>query len=155
MLTRIQPRLRLTRNSTPHFVPTSFCPGLLYALRIDLGSSSFTLAMSPNPQINYQPLSPSSPQIRTLILHPGKPTDPIQCSLHVISLADSLSYEALSYTWGDVSITRPIEVDGTQFKATVNLERALRHLRDVSSDLTLWVDAGTYPTTSDMGRMRM
>lgn len=105
--------------------------------------------MSPNPEIQFQPLSSTNPQIRTLTLHPGKPSDPIKCSLHVASLAETPSYEALSYTWGDVSVTRPIEVDGTQFNATVNLERALRHLRDAESDLTLWVDAGTFTNLSE------
>ncbi|KAH7381210.1 heterokaryon incompatibility protein-domain-containing protein [Phaeosphaeria sp. MPI-PUGE-AT-0046c] len=97
--------------------------------------------MSVPAQIDYQPLSTEEEQIRTLVLHAGKATDPIKCSLHVISLSDASDYEALSYTWGDVSVTRPIEVQGAIFEATVNLERALRHLRDPTHDQTLWVDA--------------
>lgn len=93
-------------------------------------------------RIDYQPLSPDEEQIRALILHAGKVADPIKCSLRMISLEDSPAYEALSYTWGDVNVTRSIEVEGAIFDATVNLERALRHLRDVAHDQTLWVDAG-------------
>jgi hypothetical protein len=92
--------------------------------------------------IKYQPLSTDEKQIRTLILRAGKVADPIQCALHIVSLADEPYYEALSYTWGDASVTEPIEVEGVLFNATRNLERALRHLRDTNSDLTLWVDAG-------------
>lgn len=98
--------------------------------------------MSNNEQINYYTLSSDEGQIRTLILHPGKVQEPIQCSLRIVSLIEEPSYDALSYVWGDASVTKPIEVEGVQFKAPANLERALRHLRDTSDDLTLWVDAG-------------
>lgn len=95
--------------------------------------------------IDYRPLSEGEEQIRALILHAGKVTDPITCSLQEISISEQPAYEALSYTWGDTNVTRPIEVDGAQFNATVNLEKALRHLRDTQSDQTLWVDAGVQP----------
>jgi hypothetical protein len=93
-------------------------------------------------RIHYEPLLPEKKNIRTLILHGGKVHDPIRCALLVVSLEQQPTYEALSYTWGDASDTAPIEVDGARFHATVNLERALRHFREVDHDLILWVDAG-------------
>jgi hypothetical protein len=93
-------------------------------------------------RIHYEPLLPEKKHIRTLLLHRGNVHDPIRCALLVMSLEQQPAYEALSYTWGDASDTAPIEVDGACFDATVNLERALRHLREVDHDLTLWVDAG-------------
>jgi hypothetical protein len=98
--------------------------------------------MSEGQYINYEPLSSAEKHFRTLTLCAGKVNDPIRCVLQVVALDESPAYEALSYTWGDMGVTRPIEVDGVQFHATVNLERALRHLREASHDLTLWVDAG-------------
>jgi hypothetical protein len=50
------------------------------------------------------------------------------------------SYRALSYYWGDRSITRPIMVDGHLVQVTTNLEEALRELR-LHKVTTLWVDA--------------
>ena len=98
--------------------------------------------MSNNGQIDYHALSPDEEQIRTLILHAGQVGEPIQCSLRIVSLVEEPSYDALSYVWGDATVTKPIHVEGVQFDATANLECALRHLRDTSDDLTLWVDAG-------------
>jgi hypothetical protein len=98
--------------------------------------------MSGGQRIDYHALSSDEEQIRALILHAGKIHEPIQCSLQKISLAKQPVYDALSYVWGDTSVTRPIKVEGVEFDATMNLERALRHLRDDSDDLTLWVDAG-------------
>lgn len=102
----------------------------------------YSTIMPATARIDYQPLSPDEDQIRALVLHAGKVNELLKCSLRVISLEDNPVYEALSYTWGDVNVTRPIEVEGAIFDATVNLERALRHLRDVAHDQTLWVDAG-------------
>jgi hypothetical protein len=92
--------------------------------------------------IIYVPLSTEEKQIRTLTLCSSKINDPIRCALRIVSLEEQPAYEALSYTWGDANSTVLIEVDGTRFDATVNLERALRHLRKADGDLTLWVDVG-------------
>ncbi|KAF1978376.1 heterokaryon incompatibility, partial [Bimuria novae-zelandiae CBS 107.79] len=53
-------------------------------------------------------------------------------------------YVALSYTWGDPKETREIVVNGKSVQVTVNLEAALRALRDkapVKAGLKLWIDA--------------
>jgi hypothetical protein len=104
----------------------------------------YFVAMPDGQHIEYQPLSSEQKQIRTIILYAGKVRDPIRCDLRIVSLADNPPYEALSYTWGDASVTEPIDIGGVDIKATVDLERALRLLRVADSDLTLWVDAGEF-----------
>lgn len=50
-------------------------------------------------------------------------------------------YNALSYVWGEPSITKPILVHGKELKVTTNLEAALRRIRTPDQSQTLWVDA--------------
>ncbi|KAK8099838.1 HET-domain-containing protein [Apiospora kogelbergensis] len=53
-------------------------------------------------------------------------------------------YYALSYTWGNITDTVSISLDGHDFQVTRNLERALRNLRDshmLPEGFLLWVDA--------------
>ncbi|KAK7408133.1 hypothetical protein QQX98_009724 [Neonectria punicea] len=45
--------------------------------------------------------------IRLLELQPGTPTQEIRCSLKRVNLAQAGDFEALSYTWGDVTIFAP------------------------------------------------
>ncbi|KAM0806950.1 putative Heterokaryon incompatibility domain-containing protein [Seiridium cardinale] len=89
----------------------------------------------------YAPLVSSQSQIRTIILHSGQFNEDIQCSFHIVSLDGNLEYEALSYVWGDPTITQPVIVDGNEMQVTTNLEAALRHLRSDQKPRTLWVDA--------------
>ncbi|RYN46439.1 hypothetical protein AA0118_g12574 [Alternaria tenuissima] len=89
----------------------------------------------------YKTLPDASDNLRLLIVHAGGMSEPIRCTLRIVSLHNKPSYDALSYTWGDSATTKPIEVDGFKIRVTTNLEQALRHLRDVKNDLTLWVDA--------------
>lgn len=89
----------------------------------------------------HEPLPHAREYLRVLTVYPGNASDPIRCNLRTVSFREEPSYEALSYTWGDPIATRSIEVDGSAFQVTSNLEQALRHLRDVENDLTLWVDA--------------
>lgn len=64
----------------------------------------------------------------------------LDCKLSVRSLADGLSYTALSYVWGDPQDTRPVLVNGSSIQATVNLVEALLQQRELGKYL-LWADA--------------
>ena len=77
----------------------------------------------------YLPLQDPDLDIRLAVLQPGQAGDAIK--LHTVnsSLSDKPSYEALSYTWGDPKITVPISISNSTFRATMNLESALRHLQ--------------------------
>ena len=72
-------------------------------------------------------------------------------------------YVALSYCWGDARTTRGIFVNGHSMQITVNLEAALRQLRDshcIKQGFKLWVDAicidqnNTEERGQQVGRMR-
>ncbi|GLA76942.1 hypothetical protein AtubIFM55763_008820 [Aspergillus tubingensis] len=88
----------------------------------------------------YHKLDPTLKQIRLVTIEPGRWTDDIQCTLRETSLADSEPYETLSYVWGDPTNTKYIFVNGKSFRATANLESALRHLRR-DTPRTMWIDA--------------
>ncbi|ORY05810.1 heterokaryon incompatibility protein-domain-containing protein [Clohesyomyces aquaticus] len=80
-------------------------------------------------------------QIRLLQLLPGSHSSPIICSLTVVDIKHSPQYEALSYVWGDPSITEEIECDGRRLNVTVNLRDALRRFRYTDRVRLLWADA--------------
>ena len=80
-------------------------------------------------------------QIRLLSLRGGSESDGVDCDLLIASLNDQVDYEALSYVWGDARDTKPIRLCGQPFHVTVNLESALRNLRQTDRPCILWVDA--------------
>jgi hypothetical protein len=94
----------------------------------------------------YEALNPLANEIRLLILEPcsntGSHTE-VHCSLLNSCLDDPNrpSYEALSYVWGDASITEPILLQGKPFRVTRALWTALRYLRLEGRQRTIWVDA--------------
>ncbi|KAG4441595.1 hypothetical protein IFR05_002930 [Cadophora sp. M221] len=68
----------------------------------------------------------------------------IEVELETFPLTSSPAYTALSYTWGDPNVTRPIIVDGYLWEVTLNLEAALRQIRaqlEVGQCRRLWIDA--------------
>jgi hypothetical protein len=92
----------------------------------------------------YQPL-PHEDSIRILVLHPSSSeTDPITCTIRHTRLSDaSLKYEALSYTWGDITQKQAIHVDESGLELLIgrNCHDALRDLRHQSRGRSLWIDA--------------
>lgn len=110
----------------------------------------------------YLPLDPQSQEIRVLRLHPGLPDEPVVCSLGYTTLdpvaQNRISYQALSYCWGNIDDTVTISLycpsskavfsrtlgklhTKHNFRITRNLEITLRSLRLMSKSLVLWVDA--------------
>lgn len=76
----------------------------------------------------YQPLDPSRRQIRLLQIVDGSENGPIECVLHTVDFDDiDFEFAALSYVWGDESITKDVLVDGHSRAVTTNLESALRN----------------------------
>ena len=78
----------------------------------------------------YQSLDASKHEIRLVELLPIKKPEGISdylvnCRIRHISLNDFPDYEALSYHWGDATVTWPIFLDGAVFLVTKNLEEAL------------------------------
>jgi hypothetical protein len=96
----------------------------------------------------YEPLKEG--QIRLIKLHPAaNRSDNIKCSIFPTFLKKDdaprsdtdLQYEALSYFWGKAKDTQPILLEGQEFKVTINLNSALRHIRLSDAERILWVDA--------------
>lgn len=95
----------------------------------------------------YVPLSATIKKpIRLLTLLPGPRDADIQCLLNVADLdgivrEEDAGFEALSYVWGDVSKTTPIQIANAIGDIGQNLRSALLHLRYENRPRTLWVDA--------------
>ncbi|ORY13402.1 heterokaryon incompatibility protein-domain-containing protein [Clohesyomyces aquaticus] len=92
------------------------------------GSRQFSLiAMDGTTTPLYDPLDSGRMEIRVLELRPFFNDDSmIKCRLRKACLQQSVSYAALSYVWGDPSITENIIVDGHVVAVTTNLVLAMR-----------------------------
>ncbi|KAL7907679.1 heterokaryon incompatibility protein domain-containing protein [Trichoderma velutinum] len=92
----------------------------------------------------YTPLDLEKPVIRLLCLHPGKGKGSICCDLLQAELRqrdNTVSYEALSYTWGSPRLSATIYVNGCCLNITRNLYNALLDLRYPKKRRILWIDA--------------
>ncbi|KAF2819466.1 HET-domain-containing protein [Ophiobolus disseminans] len=87
----------------------------------------------------------SEQQIRLAILLPGKPQDPIHCTIVTVPLNNAPAYEALSYTWatedGDDSKSGRVHCQDGVIPITENCEAALRCLKLPVDPRILWVDS--------------
>jgi len=94
----------------------------------------------------YEHLNENQNEIRLVTLLSGSFSDDIHVLLHKSRLTedDVPTFEALSYTWGDVQDTPNVYVGSdTSCTLTVvrNLETALRYLRYEDKNRTIWIDA--------------
>ncbi|CAJ2500407.1 Uu.00g032600.m01.CDS01 [Anthostomella pinea] len=93
------------------------------------------------PSYRYRPLEHKY-SIRVVTIVPGNFPDKVNLTLAHIRLDQDQPFEALSYTWGDVSDgTRRIYIDHFALVATKNLFEALRRLRHPAERRTIWIDA--------------
>lgn len=89
----------------------------------------------------YAPLDTDRREIRLASIVPGRWSEDVYCNLKVVSLDDTPTYEALSYTWGDPLDKTPIFLNGLTFLVTKNLLWALRRLRHSRETRYIWIDA--------------
>ncbi|KAH8726468.1 heterokaryon incompatibility protein-domain-containing protein [Phaeosphaeriaceae sp. PMI808] len=84
----------------------------------------------PKPSI-YKPLNGLNKEIRLIEFHGTHSTnDEVETySIIYTNLEDQPSFSALSYVWGDPSITEDINLDRSTFPVTVTLAAALKHAR--------------------------
>lgn len=79
--------------------------------------------------------------IRLLTIKPGNAVDPLELHLSTVSLNANPVYEAISYCWGDASLTDAALCDGHDVSITTSLFGALVELRYASELRTIWADA--------------
>ncbi|KAF4633173.1 hypothetical protein G7Y89_g4952 [Cudoniella acicularis] len=93
------------------------------------------------PGVIYAPLDVASKDIRLLRLldrqTPGLPS----CEIFNASLSNDITYEALSYPWGDPKLRGSILLNGIITSVTENLARALEDIRLDQDIRVLWADA--------------
>jgi ankyrin repeat protein len=101
----------------------------------------------------YEPLDLERPAFRLLQLLQGN-GPVIECKLFQAYLggADTVPYDALSYTWGAMERTATVIVNGKVFDVTENLYSAFQHLRSKSQDRILWADAICINQSNDRER---
>lgn len=90
----------------------------------------------------HLPLPHDGNFIRLLHLKPASDARaPIRATLTIDRLRPEIFYEALSYCWGDLSVSESINVDGKILAVTTNLAAALRSLRRSVERRVIWIDA--------------
>lgn len=89
----------------------------------------------------HRPLSENGKEIRIIKLLPNTFHAPVECELEHIVLDPGADYEAVSYCWGDASVTQSILLNGNPYPITINILDGLRYLRREESPRRLWVDS--------------
>jgi Heterokaryon incompatibility protein (HET) len=91
----------------------------------------------------YQPLDHDQQQIRVLKLLAGKRQDAIRGELIPTSLSSAtrLSYETISYVWGDPIRTAWLDISGQVLPVPFNTASALRRMRRADHERVVWIDA--------------
>jgi hypothetical protein len=89
-----------------------------------------------------------SGQIRVFLFKPVRSFhDPLSGTLKTITLKSDIrahwmhSFEALSYTWGDLTASHPLLCDGRLINIHTNLRDALLRMRHRSFTIPVWADA--------------
>jgi hypothetical protein len=98
--------------------------------------------LQPTQSLQYQYLDINLCEFRILTINDEEDDHRMHCTLEKTSLLGPIigRYTALSYCWGDSSITVPIVVDKCERQVRTNLEAALRQLR-LRGYHRVWVDA--------------
>ncbi len=106
--------------------------------------------LSKPPKGLYKPLDENWSEIQLLEIIHSDESELVECRLSTVSLLDNLSFTALSYVWGNRKVTKDILVNGYTIAVTVNLESALRRVRQYwqeefpdrdMREFRIWVDA--------------
>ena len=77
----------------------------------------------------YEKLDARNRGIRVCVLQPSNLSDVLSCVFRTVSINEDPCYEALSHVWGDPSLTKQINANGSTIATTESLHTALRYLR--------------------------
>ncbi|EME40241.1 hypothetical protein DOTSEDRAFT_108565, partial [Dothistroma septosporum NZE10] len=92
----------------------------------------------------YTQLPLSANEIRLLTIAPAAArSDPIICTLHETRLSSSTpnSFETISYTWGDASLSGDILVNGEALRIPASAVAAIRNVRTLDRERVVWIDS--------------
>lgn len=89
-------------------------------------------------------------EVRLLTLLPGSGWADLHCRLEHVQLLDFPAFEAVSYAWGDASLTHFVLCEGARLTITKSLHVALRHLRHPYEERRLWADGVCINQKDDM-----
>src|SRR3954451_17795328 len=93
-----------------------------------------------SPDKIYSTLDTAMHQIRVVKLHASENFESgVKAELFITSLHENATFKALSYTWGNANDTVSISLNGHPVAVTRNLEKALRHIRQQTEDLIIWI----------------
>lgn len=105
------------------------------------GPGTYTESLVRSEEVyQYEALDPTVESIRFLHLQPGAKDDPISIKLEACPLTGLPLFEALSYTWGNTSITKTIACNDLSFKIHLNAWQVILDLRYEDKPRVLWVD---------------
>ncbi|KAJ9129705.1 hypothetical protein NKR19_g10226 [Coniochaeta hoffmannii] len=91
------------------------------------------------PRLYNEPLGKR--QIRLLSIDRSDPaSQTISCRLTTYNLDDAPPYHALSYVWGDPTVTSSVTINGISVEKPTNLVAALHRLRQLD-EADYWIDA--------------
>lgn len=90
------------------------------------------------PHHRYENLT--NDQIRLLELQAGAADTPLECIIHIVSLATDPWYEALSYCWGTGPQSEQVNCGDDAFPITAELSAALKQIRSSKAKRVLWID---------------
>ncbi|KAM0430084.1 hypothetical protein ACHAPT_006090 [Fusarium lateritium] len=78
---------------------------------------------------------------RLLKIHPGSANDPLQCDLFTAEIDAAPPYTALSYVWGDPTMSAEVTCSGHICHITQSLSDGLCRMRKVDEVQIAWADA--------------
>ncbi|EAA31040.1 HET-domain-containing protein [Neurospora crassa] len=97
-------------------------------------------SFQPSSASTHRPLQGN--EIRVVTLHPASFDDPVFCTLdHVALNGPRDDYITISYTWGDPTQTKDINLNGHSYPVTTSLHLALTYLRNEDKPRRLWIDS--------------
>ncbi|KAJ3569671.1 hypothetical protein NPX13_g6005 [Xylaria arbuscula] len=124
------------------------------AIYTEMSTSSLDIMEMFKGRSPHRPLDKEGKEIRIVRLLPNVFSAPVECELEHIVLEPGADYEAVSYCWGDASITQPILLDGEPYSITLTLLGGLRYLRQEISPRKLWIDSLCINQTDTAERSR-
>ena len=77
----------------------------------------------------------------------------VACTTYRSNLAE-YRYYALSYAWGNAQLLHAISCNGRKVKITQNLHSAMKHRRNESQEMMLWIDALCIDQPTDPDALR-